>query len=156
MRGARCESLRLVFDRTMPTSVVLLGHSQRTEFGPVHAALANAGLQATRLAHSSTFPDTRPAADLWIVCQSWPDEFSPAAVRRIVGDCAAARLVCVYGAWCASEGRSRTSWPPAVRVPVSEFTARLRFELGVIDGRVAPLPITAARDECFSVRVQSP
>jgi hypothetical protein len=37
---------------------------------------------------------------------------------------------------------------------VCEFAARLQFELDVIAGRIAPLPVTAARDECFTARVQ--
>jgi hypothetical protein len=135
-------------------SVVLIGQSQRTEFGPVLAALASQGVQVTEADCSSPLPNDALAAELWIVCQSWPDEFSPAEVRRIVNGCASIRLICVYGAWCASDGRTRNAWPAAVRVPVNQFAARLRFELDVIAGRLAPLPVTAARDECFTAGVQ--
>jgi hypothetical protein len=138
----------------MPPSVALIGQSERSEFEPVHAALYDEGVQATRVVHTSD-SDALQTADLWIVCQSWPEEFSPLTVRRIVSDCAASRLLCVYGAWCASDGRSRVMWPAAVRVPVDELPARLQLELNVIAGRAAPLPMTAARDECFTARVRS-
>jgi hypothetical protein len=139
----------------MPPSVVLLGRSDRTEFAPVHAALASQGVHVT--AHSDAAWDSGSpvSADVWIVCQSWPDEFSPSAVRRIIDASAASRLICACGAWCDSDGRTRNVWPQAVRVPLHEFTSRLRYELEVLAGRALPLPITAARDEQFAIRVRS-
>jgi hypothetical protein len=135
-------------------SVVLIGQSRRTEFGPVLAGLAAHSIHVIKSDPSPQFANGAPSADLWIVCQSWPDEFSPSEVCRIVDGCASKRLMCVYGAWCASDGRTRDTWPLASRVPVCEFAARLRSELGMIAGRTAPVPMTAARDECFAARVQ--
>lgn len=139
----------------MPPSVVLIGQSERAEFSPVSASLQVNGVQVWRWDSTATGPDVPPASDLWIVCQSWPDEFSLGNIGRILNGAATARLVCVYGEWCASDGRTRDLWPLAIRVPVHEFAARLRFELDVIAGRAAPLPLTAARDECFAVRCRS-
>lgn len=135
----------------MPPSVVLIGQSERSEFLPVLAALETEGLQVQRWRSVLMGPDVPPAVDLCIVCQSWPDEFSPADIGQILNRAATARLVCVYGECCASDGRTRDLWPPAVRVPVRDFAPRLRFELDVVAGRAPPLPLTAARDECFAV-----
>ena len=136
----------------MPPAVALLGQSERAEFAPVHAGLAAARLEPSWSGPASCDLTAAGFADLRIVCQSWPDEFSPAEVRRIVTASATSRLICVYGAWCMSDGRTRSLWPQAVRVPVTEFASRLQLELDVITGRAIPLPLTAARDECFAVR----
>ncbi len=63
-----------------------------------------------------------------------------------------ARLVCCYGPWCASDGRTRDIWPLAVRVPVDAAAERIRRELEVLSGRRQPLPLTASRDEDLSFR----
>lgn len=135
----------------MPLSVLLIGRPERGEFAPIRAEIKAARLQPEYV-DIRRAPAQAPLADLWIVCQSWPDEFSPAEALDIVAACSTSRLICVYGAWCASDGRTRSVWPAAVRTPVAEFAARLQFELRVIAGHVPPLPLTAARDECFAAR----
>jgi hypothetical protein len=91
-----------------------------------------------------------PAFDLIVVCQHWPDEFCRADVAWLLTAFPTARLVCCYGAWCASDGRTRDTWPIAVRVPIEAFSDRLQHELQVIAGEAGPLPPTAARDEVFA------
>ncbi len=137
----------------MPLEIITLGEIDRAEFQPVREVLAVHCPNARRQEFSGgDLAQSGIAADLWIICQSWPDEFSTSSVRQIVDLSATSRLICVYGAWCASDGRTRSAWPQAVRVPVDEFDWRLRFELDVIAGGIAPLPLTAARDEQFAVR----
>lgn len=88
--------------------------------------------------------------DLVIVCQSWPDEFSAEEVSAVLGRWPLAQWVCCYGAWCDSDGRTRTIWPISVRVPVREATSRLnRVWQVVTESRSQPLPLTASRDEAF-------
>ena len=58
--------------------------------------------------------------------------------------------VCCYGAWCDSDGRTRSIWPISVRVPVSEAERRLNRVWQVLtEQRGEPLPLTASRDEAF-------
>jgi hypothetical protein len=84
-----------------------------------------------------------------IVCQHGSDEFAEPDVHRLIGLFPLARLVCCYGPWCASDGRTRDIWPLAVRVPVDAAPDRIRRELDVLSGRRQPLPLTASRDEIF-------
>jgi hypothetical protein len=87
--------------------------------------------------------------DLAIICQHWPDEYTATDVRQLFGAFPLARLICCYGPWCASDGRTRDVWPLSIRVP-SEFAARrIDLELEVLAGTRWPLPLTAARDEIF-------
>jgi hypothetical protein len=98
---------------------------------------------ANRKAEEGWFPE------LVIVCQHGSDEFAEADVHRLIGLFPLARLVCCYGPWCASDGRTRDIWPLAVRVPVDVAAQRIRRELDVLAGRRRPLPLTASRDEIF-------
>jgi hypothetical protein len=87
--------------------------------------------------------------DLAVICQHWPDEFTPREVRELLKAFPLARLVCCYGPWCASDGRTRDVWPLAVRVPAALSARRIDLELEVLQGSRAPLPLTASRDEIF-------
>ena len=87
--------------------------------------------------------------DLVVVCQHWPDEFPPSEVDRLFRAFPLARFVVCYGPWCASDGRTRSIWPLAVRVPADEAESRLKRELEVLRGERPPLPLTASRDEIF-------
>ena len=87
--------------------------------------------------------------DLVIVCQHWPDEYTVADVRRILRAFPLARLICCYGPWCASDGRTRDVWPLSVRVPADFSSARIDLELEVLADARWPLPLTASRDEIF-------
>jgi len=94
------------------------------------------------------------AADAWqpelvIVCQHWPNEYTSADVRKLLTAFPLARLVCCYGPWCASDGRTRDIWPLSVRVPAEFAVRRIDIELEVMAGTRPPLPLTASRDEIF-------
>lgn len=92
-------------------------------------------------------------ADLLIVIQQWPDEYTSADVSRLLALMPLSRLVCCYGPWCESDGRNRDIWPLAARVPQRDAEARIRLELSVLRGQLAPLPLTAGRDEIFAFSV---
>jgi hypothetical protein len=89
-------------------------------------------------------------ADLIIACQLWPDEYAPGDLRALLRAFPLARLVCCYGPWCASDGRTRDVWPLAVRVPAEFAARRIDLELEVLAGDRWPLPLTASRDEIFA------
>lgn len=101
----------------------------------------------TEAAEQLSSSDWQP--DLVAVCQHWPDEFPPSDVDRLFRALPLARFVVYYGPWCASDGRTRSVWPLAVRIPVGEAENRLRRELEVLRGHRPPLPLTASRDEIF-------
>jgi hypothetical protein len=87
--------------------------------------------------------------DLVTICQLWPDEYTAAEVRQLMGAFPLARLICCYGPWCASDGRTRDVWPLSVRVPAAFAAQRIALELEVLAGTRWPLPLTASRDEIF-------
>jgi hypothetical protein len=87
--------------------------------------------------------------DLCLVCQHWPDEYPRADVERLLGLLPLTRFICAYGAWCASDGRTRDVWPPAVRIPSQLAPARIERELSVVRSENGPLPPTASRDEAY-------
>jgi hypothetical protein len=87
--------------------------------------------------------------DLVIVCQQWPDEYTTAEVRQMLGAFPLARLICCYGPWCASDGRTRDVWPLSIRVPAESSARRIDLELAVLTDLRRPLPLTASRDEIF-------
>ena len=87
--------------------------------------------------------------DLTVVCQRFRDQFAAREIEPALMQLPLARWICVYGAWCESEGRHGSLWPTAFRVPVRSFHARLIAEVAVVEGRRHALPITADREEIF-------
>ncbi len=91
--------------------------------------------------------------DLIVVLLAWPDEFSEAEVYELLALCPLARVVCCFGPWCDSDGRTRTIWPLAVRIPLADSPARLARELALFEDQESPdrpLPMTASRAEIFA------
>lgn len=143
-------------------NILVIGERTRSEFAPIHEWLRGVASAATvefspSLALRRDDIDagasvaTTMSPDLVIVCQSWPDEFSPSEVTQALGCWPLALWICGYGAWCASDGRSRSIWPISVRVPVDEAPQRLNHLWQVLaEGRGEPLPLTASRDEAFA------
>ena len=147
----------------MTPQVLVLGDAGSREMLPVLAAVRRqvpadrlrsaADLPAVRrlLDHAAWFPD------LVVVCQNWPDEFSALDVQHLMALLPLARIVCCCGDWCDSDGRTRSIWPPAVRIPATVAAMRLGRELawfsspGTASGPHPYLPLTASRREIFEV-----
>lgn len=132
-------------------AILLVGDAQRSEMSPICDWINSLDSRAIvrRADHLSEEPLDPP--DLVIVSQSWPDEFSASEVSATLGRWPLALWVVCYGAWCSSDGRTRSVWPISVRVPVGEAEARLNHVWRIItqhDGE--PLPLTASRDEAFA------
>lgn len=136
--------------------VLILGDGGSAEMRPVREALQRHAPDADlrqvadlasldrRTEELSWFPD------LGIVCQRRPDEFPRGAVESLLGRFPLTRWICCFGAWCESDGRNRSVWPEAVRVPARMAERRILQELAVLCGEAAPLPLTASRDESFA------
>jgi hypothetical protein len=92
--------------------------------------------------------------DLVLLCQRWRDEYSAREVRDALAAFPVARWICVFGAWCESEGRHGSRWPMAVRIPVGFVGTRLATEAAVVQGDIPALALTAARDEVFEFDTQ--
>ena len=132
-------------------SILLVGHCQRQEMSSVRDWSNALGLHAI-VRQTNHLPDDAQLEppDLVIVCQSWPDEFSASEVSEALGRWPLALWVCCYGAWCDSDGRTRSIWPISVRVPVAEAEHRLKHVWQVLaEQQGEPLPLTASRDEAF-------
>lgn len=135
--------------------VLLIGDHARSEMFPVRNWLTSrtdaAEVRQTLelpLAGDEVIHEWLP--DLVIVCQSWPDEFPAHDVADSLGHWPLAMWVVCYGAWCQSDGRTRTNWPIGLRVPVQSAADRLNHLWSILLGECRdPLPITASRDEAF-------
>jgi CheY-like chemotaxis protein len=63
-----------------------------------------------------------------IVVQSTPDEYTADEVNALIGEFPQARILSAYGPWCVSDGRTRSIWPEACRLPLTSVPAMLRAE----------------------------
>jgi hypothetical protein len=133
-------------------TVLLIGDPQSGQFEPiVQLVRQTVGDRAVRtVADMSQLRQVVTAAGgsepaVIVVLQAWPDQYSVADVNQLISQFPLARLVCCYGPWCDSDGRNRSIWPLAVRVPIASFAARFKRELKLL----AALPLTASRTEIF-------
>ncbi len=141
-------------------NILVVGEIDRSEFvrvrdwlGQIDSAATvrnSEGLLGQRGIVDLRFDRPLVDPDLVIVCQSWPDEIPAAEVTLALGRWPLALWVCCYGAWCASDGRTRSTWPISVRVSVDEAENRLNHVWRILtEQRDEPLPLTASRDEAF-------
>ena len=137
-------------------AVVLIGDVSAREMQPVVALLQSRDDQIV-LRHLPTVADFQRLTceeaalpDFIVALQTWPGEFSGEEVRMLLSLAPLARIVCVCGRWCDSEGRTGKHWPLAVRAPVPCAAARLARELAALRGRSTFVPLTATRGEIFA------
>lgn len=95
---------------------------------------------------SSAAPVEPP--ELILVFQDWPEQYTREEADRLLSDFPTTRILCVYGAFCEADGRTRSIWPHAVRVPQWGLRNRLRREIPS-DSVASRLPLTASRRERF-------
>jgi hypothetical protein len=159
---------------------LLLGDFTHPEFQEVVSLLRGAVLHQ-RLQEAETlceardlYPPGRQPPELVVICQTWSDQFSADEIQGLIAWLPFARLICCYGPWCDSDGRTRDLWPLAVRIPAAQglsvVAAALR-ELQVPGGLTAPspgsrlparggssgrLPLTASRAEIYAARYSPP
>ncbi len=140
-----------------PLSALILGDIPPAEFRPVldlihrHVALGTrrsaADFRSSRqLIGSGWFPD------LVIALHAWPDQFSVSDAGELISLCPLARVLCCFGPWCDSDGRTRAIWPLGVRVSAAGFASRFEHEVDFLANRReagGPLPLTASRTEIF-------
>lgn len=143
-------------------AVLVLGDKSAPEMQRANEVLTTR-VSADRLRSITQFAE--PAAtidddwfpDLIVIFQTWSDQFTATDVQHVLSRFPLARLVCCYGPWCDSDGRTRSLWPPASRIPAEWAARRIESELDFMSGTLrssgtlslAPLPLTAGRDEVF-------
>ena len=128
--------------------VILIGRIETME-----SAIASTMTHCKTLTRFARVEDLGETIDTWpdlvVVLQHSPDEYSKRQIESLLARFAVSRVLCCYGPWCASMGRTRAYWSPAVTVPLAEFEHRLKLEHDVILGKRPALPITAGLDEVF-------
>ncbi len=131
-------------------NILVIGAADHEEMSDISAWLQSLGGRAD-VCYKAHLPQAAdPAPDLIVVAQSWPDEFSSSEVNAAFGRWPLAQWVVCFGAWCESDGRTRTIWPIGLRVPARAAASRLNHVWDIVTGRrIEPLPITASRDEAF-------
>ena len=136
-----------------PLSILLIGETQRDEFRDACAALAQRGRVAAFAEIESAAESIRAAdgtVDLVVIAQTYPGQFSAAAVDRLRRLCPVARVVGLLGTWCEGETRTGKPWPGGVRVLWHQWPARAERELRCLsEGRASAwsLPATATDEE---------
>ncbi len=134
--------------------VIVIGPTSAPRFFNVVSSLHALVAQAD-ITQCTTLCETRTAspADLVLILQSWPNEFSRAQMLALIDLHPLARLIVAYGPWCDSDGRTRDIWPNAMRVSIAEAPDRLGREIDDITRCRQPLPLTASREETYEHRL---
>ncbi|WP_237226700.1 hypothetical protein [Rubinisphaera sp. JC750] len=110
---------------------------------------ADARLQVSSFSGLPALLETvqQPDFELIVILQSYPDQFPPADVERLIVRFPLARIICAFETLCLADGRRREIWPLAVRVPSWGLPERLEREVAVLRKSAASLPLTATREE---------
>lgn len=140
-------------------SVTIIG-PQRREFLDVLRFLSQLS-PSCQLAHFERLSDALNSdpsnlddADLVVVLQSHSDQYGRREAERLIGRTVFGRLLCCYGPWCESDGRTREIWPDSIRVPLRLANALIEKELNDCVTGDLPIPPTASRDEVFTHRLR--
>ena len=139
-------------------SVAVIGRSHASEFrGLVRLIQNSSAIQITGQfetiaeALSGGLAEHLPA-DIVVVLQAFSDEYSAADAGQLIGRMLFRRVLCCYGPWCLSDGRTHEIWPVVARVSVASAWSALAQEVeNIRTGFDALLPMAAA-EEVFAHR----
>lgn len=134
-------------------AIVLVGNVERPEFAGVAGFLESLG-QVHRFRDVGAAADATAsgeiAADLTVIAQSYPGEFSHQSVDRLRAASPLTRIVALLGSWCEGEMRSGHPWPAVVRLYWHQGLGRIAREIKRLAGGACPswgLPLTATEEE---------
>lgn len=134
--------------------VLIVGDAAAAEFAEVMSTLrAIVPDEHIRFADEIADHCVANPADLVLVLQLWPDEYTREEMLSLIDQHPFARLIVCYGPWCVSDGRTRDFWPHAVRVPAAEGADRIRQEVDRLHAGRAPIPLTSTREETYKARL---
>ncbi len=133
--------------------VLLLGDTSRAEFHAARQAL----LATSRVEEAATLREAAALlergdflADVIVVAQSYPGQFSAPEIDRVRRLAPLAPVLGLLGPWCEGETRTGKPWPASIRVYWHQWPARWRQELARLERGECPgwgLPLTAAEEE---------
>lgn len=143
---------------SLPVPVSIIGRSHASEFRGLISQIQNSSdLQIT--GQFETIQDALTAglgeqfpADVVIVLLEFSDEYSAADAGQLIGRMLFRRVLCCYGPWCLSDGRTHEIWPVVARVSVSSAWSILQHEIRNIRAGVDALLPMAAAEEVFAHR----
>ena len=135
-----------------PIAVLLVGNSGRTEFRESRAQLESLACVRPTSDVEAALEVLRQGfvPEVIVVAQSFPDEFSIAAVDRLRRAAPLARVLGLMGSWCEGEVRTGRPWPAAPRLYWHQFPAQCNRELAGLHGGTGStwgLPLTAGDEE---------
>jgi hypothetical protein len=136
-----------------PVSIVLIGDFERPEFYGVTGFLESLGqVHRFRDAEAATqaLASDEIGAELTVIAQSYPGEFSHPAVDRLRAASPVSRIVALLGSWCEGEMRSGQPWPAVIRLYWHQGLGRIAREIGRLAEGDCPswgLPLTATEEE---------
>jgi hypothetical protein len=138
--------------------VLVLGQMDRAEMRSLvvwmkeHAVSAKRWVTSREVTGIDSLFAIEEFPDLIVVLQSWPNEFSVSDVNHLLAFAPLARVVVCYGAWCESDGRNFSIWPPSIRVPVWAARSRIEREWQLINEPISQqaLPWSASREEILA------
>ncbi|MCA9033884.1 MAG: hypothetical protein KDA91_02080 [Planctomycetaceae bacterium] len=93
-----------------------------------------------------------PAADLTIVLQSYPEQFQRADIDQLISATIFKSLVCCFGPWCESDGRSAPHWPTTVRIPARFCPDAILDVVNGLSEGLEPLSPLASPEEVYAYR----
>ncbi|MFO1002758.1 MAG: hypothetical protein U0936_20710 [Planctomycetaceae bacterium] len=139
-------------------SIAIIGRSHASEFRGLFRQIQNSpDLQVTGQFDSIEEAlaggiHERLSAEIVVVLQAFSDEYSPADAGRLIGRMLFRRVLCCYGPWCLSDGRTHEIWPAVVRVSVASAWKVLSREIRNVREGVPTLLPMAAAEEVFADR----
>ena len=135
------------------THVAIIGRSHASEFRTLVRQIQNSHdlvvvgqFDTIQEAVAAGLAERIPA-DVVVVLQAFSDEYSAADAGQLIGRMLFGRVLCCYGPWCISDGRTHDIWPVVVRVSVGSAWSVLEQEVRNIRAGVpALLPMAAAEE----------
>ncbi len=141
-----------------PVLISIIGSPLPTCFSLVLQALERIPVNWPRLNYP-TISDAIDAgvgqqfgAEFTLVLQSSPEQFAQRDIELLLGKTIMSSLVCCYGPWCESSGRSTSHWPQSVRIPARMAASAIVVQLQKLAQGQPTLSSLAASEEAFSFR----
>lgn len=137
------------------TTVAIIGRSHASEFRRLVRQIQNspdlliAGQFDTIQEANAAGLAERVEADIVVVLQAFSDEYSAEDAGLLIGRMLFGRVLCCYGPWCISDGRTHDIWPVVSRVSVGSAWNVLQREVRNIQAGVPALLPMAAAEEVF-------
>jgi len=134
-------------------SILLVGDTERREFGEARAALEPLGRVSHAADTSSAIAELaadRVNPDVIVLAQAYPGQFSARAIDRLRRLAPLTRVLGLLGSWCEGEMRTGQPWPATIRIYWHQWLPQCQRELDALGKGYCPawgLPMTATDEE---------